>query len=141
MTGGTARQEILPFSHFRTTSFRALRLRMEVMIERFLRFELPGKEGGIPSGDGKGVLLTYSTERSRKMPKIEDLGEVVSTDLLIIGGGLAGLVAAIEAKEYPVDVLLVDKQTIGWSGKAPKVGGGLWVMLPDDDVNRFTGSP
>jgi succinate dehydrogenase/fumarate reductase flavoprotein subunit len=71
------------------------------------------------------------------MPIIEDLGEVISTDLLIIGGGLAGLVAAIRAKEYPVDVLLVDKQTIGWSGKAPKVGGGLWVMLPDDDVDRF----
>ena len=71
------------------------------------------------------------------MPTIENLGEVVSTDLLIIGGGLAGLVAAIKAKEYSVDVLLVDKQTIGWSGKAPKVGGGLWVMLPDDDVDRF----
>ena len=72
------------------------------------------------------------------MPRLEDLGEVLSTDLLIIGGGLAGLVAAIEAKAYPVDVLLVDKQTIGWSGKAPKVGGGLWVMLPDDDVDRFS---
>jgi succinate dehydrogenase/fumarate reductase flavoprotein subunit len=71
------------------------------------------------------------------MLEIDDLGEVVSTDLLIIGGGLAGLVAAIEAKEYHVDVLLVDKQTIGWSGKAPKVGGGLWVMLPEDDVDRF----
>ena len=71
------------------------------------------------------------------MPTIEDLGEVVSTDLLIIGGGLAGLVAGIKAKEYPIDVLLVDKQTIGWSGKAPKVGGGLWVMLPDDDVDQF----
>ncbi len=71
------------------------------------------------------------------MANIENLGEVVSTDLLIIGGGLAGLVAAIKAKEYSVDVLLVDKQTIGWSGKAPKVGGGLWVMLPDDDVDRF----
>ncbi len=71
------------------------------------------------------------------MNTLEDLGEVISTDLLIIGGGLAGLVAAIQAKEYPIDVLLVDKQTIGWSGKAPKVGGGLWVMLPDDDVDRF----
>ena len=71
------------------------------------------------------------------MAKTENLGEVVSTDLLIIGGGLAGLVAAIKAKEYPIDVLLVDKQTIGWSGKAPKVGGGLWVMLPEDDVDQF----
>jgi len=71
------------------------------------------------------------------MAKTENLGEVVSTDLLIIGGGLAGLVAAIRAKEVPIDVLVVDKQTIGWSGKAPKVGGGLWVMLPEDDVDQF----
>ncbi len=71
------------------------------------------------------------------MTRMEDLGVVISTDLLILGGGLAGLVAAIKAKDYPLDVLLVDKQTIGWSGKAPKVGGGLWVMLPDDDVDKF----
>jgi succinate dehydrogenase/fumarate reductase flavoprotein subunit len=71
------------------------------------------------------------------MMKMENLGEVVSTDLLIIGGGLAGLVAALKAKEYPIDVLLVEKQTIGWSGKAPKVGGGLWVMLPEDDADQF----
>src|SRR4030042_6012566 len=71
------------------------------------------------------------------MVNLESLGEVISTDVLIIGGGLGGLAAAIKAKEYPVDVLLVDKQTIGWSGKAPKIGGGLWVMLPEDDVNRI----
>jgi succinate dehydrogenase / fumarate reductase flavoprotein subunit len=71
------------------------------------------------------------------MVKLEDLGEVISTDVLIIGGGLGGLVAAIKAKEDPVEVLLVDKQTIGWSGKAPKVGGGLWVMLPDDDADKI----
>ena len=71
------------------------------------------------------------------MANADAMGEVITTDILIIGGGLAGLVAAIKAKEYPVDVLLVDKQTIGWSGKAPKVGGGLWVMLPDDDVDKM----
>ena len=42
------------------------------------------------------------------MGGLEDLGEVISTDVLIIGGGLGGLVAAIKVKEYPVDVLLVD---------------------------------
>jgi succinate dehydrogenase / fumarate reductase, flavoprotein subunit len=71
------------------------------------------------------------------MAHADDMGEVITTDILIIGGGLAGLVAAIKAKEVPVDVLLVDKQTIGWSGKAPKVGGGLWVMMPDDDVEKM----
>ena len=32
------------------------------------------------------------------MAKLEDLGEVISTDLLIVGGGIGGLVATIRAK-------------------------------------------
>jgi succinate dehydrogenase / fumarate reductase flavoprotein subunit len=73
------------------------------------------------------------------MAKIEDLGEVIPTDLLFIGGGIAGLSAAIQAKEaFPkVDILLVDKQTVGWAGKAPKIGGGLWVKMPDDDADKI----
>ena len=56
------------------------------------------------------------------MTELENLGEVISTDVLIIGGGIGGLVAAIKAKEEcpEADVLIVDKQTIGWSGKAPR---------------------
>jgi len=30
------------------------------------------------------------------MAKLEDLGEVISTDALIVGGGLAGPIAAIK---------------------------------------------
>lgn len=71
------------------------------------------------------------------MAKIEDLGEVISTDVLIVGGGISGLVAANKAKDYPVDVLLVDKQTIGWAGKAPKGGGFLLAMAEEDDLDEF----
>jgi len=73
------------------------------------------------------------------MAKLEDLGEVISTDVLIIGGGIGGLVAAIKAKEESpkLDVLMVDKQTIGWSGKAPKGGGVLTFVGPDDDPDKF----
>jgi len=73
------------------------------------------------------------------MANLEDLGEVISTDVLIIGGGLGGLVAAIRAKEQSpeVSVLLADKQTIGWSGKAAKGGGALWVLAPEDDIDEF----
>ncbi len=44
------------------------------------------------------------------------------TDVLIIGGGFGGLAAAIRIKEMSPEtsVLLVDKQTIGWGGKANK---------------------
>lgn len=73
------------------------------------------------------------------MANIEDLGEVISTDLLVIGGGIGGLTAAISAKEASpeIDTLLVDKQTIGWSGKAPKTGGVLMVIGPGDDLEDF----
>ena len=73
------------------------------------------------------------------MANLEDLGEVVSTDLLIVGGGIGGLVAAIKAKEESpkVDVLMVDKQTIGWAGKATKIGGILAFLAPDDNPDNF----
>ena len=71
------------------------------------------------------------------MAKIEDLGEVISTDVLVVGGGISGLAAANKAKDYAVDVLLVDKQTIGWAGKAPKGGGFLITLGEKDDVDEF----
>lgn len=71
------------------------------------------------------------------MAKMEDLGEVISTDVLIVGGGFAGLTAAVKAKESPVDVLLVDKQTIGWAGLATKIGGGIPALAPDNDPDEF----
>lgn len=73
------------------------------------------------------------------MAKLEDLGEVISTDVLIVGGGIGGLVAAIKAKEESpkVEVLIVDKQTVGWAGKAPKGAGVFWVIAPEDDIDEF----
>ena len=73
------------------------------------------------------------------MAKLEDLGEVVSTDVLIVGGGIGGLVTAIKAKEESpdVDVLMVDRETIGYAGKAPKGGGVFWVLTPEDDPDKF----
>ncbi len=60
-------------------------------------------------------------------------------DVLIVGGGFGGLAAAIRIKELSPEtsVLLVDKQTIGWGGKANKGAGVLWVLAPGDDVDAF----
>jgi len=53
--------------------------------------------------------------------------ENLTTDVLIIGGGVAGLTAAVSIKERApeTDVLIVEKQTSGYSGKANKGGGVL----------------
>jgi succinate dehydrogenase / fumarate reductase flavoprotein subunit len=73
------------------------------------------------------------------LTSLDELGEVVSTDLLIVGGGVGGLAAAIRAKEEcpDVEVLMVDKQTIGWAGKATKIGGFLAFLAPGGDVDKF----
>jgi succinate dehydrogenase / fumarate reductase flavoprotein subunit len=73
------------------------------------------------------------------VPNLEDLGEVISTDLLIVGGAIGGLTAAIKVKEdFPkVDVFVVDKATIGWSGKTPKAGCAFTYLAPDDDPDKF----
>ena len=47
------------------------------------------------------------------------LEHIVDTDVLVIGGGMAGCFAAIKAKERGVDVTLVDKGYVGKSGSSP----------------------
>ena len=61
------------------------------------------------------------------MAKLNDLGQVYTSDMLIIGGGMGGLVTAVRAKETnpDLDILVVDKGTIGWSGQATKAGNGI----------------
>ena len=74
------------------------------------------------------------------MTKIQENRETtLSADVLIIGGGIGGLTAAIKIKELSPDtsVLLVDKQTIGWGGKANKGAGVLWMLMPDQDIDAF----
>ena len=44
---------------------------------------------------------------------------VFETDVLVIGGGLAGCFAAIKAKENGADVVLVDKGYVGKTGGSP----------------------
>jgi succinate dehydrogenase/fumarate reductase flavoprotein subunit len=64
---------------------------------------------------------------------------VLNADVLVIGGGFGGLAAAIRIKELSpnASVLLVDKQTIGWGGKANKGAGVLWVLAPEDNLDAF----
>lgn len=57
----------------------------------------------------------------------------LSCDVLIAGGGIGGLVCAVELKEKnpDLDVLVVEKQFAGYGGKANKGGGVLQYFQLD----------
>jgi succinate dehydrogenase/fumarate reductase flavoprotein subunit len=56
---------------------------------------------------------------------------VINTDVLVLGGGIAGCCAAIEAKERGLDVTLVDKGYIGKTGTTYFAGMNFTVFNPD----------
>lgn len=60
---------------------------------------------------------------------------VYETEVLVIGGGFAGLNAAYSAKEAGADVLLVDKGMPGYSGLSPFVSSHRWfdAEMGDDE--------
>ena len=73
------------------------------------------------------------------MADLTNTREFLSADVLIIGGGIGGLAAAIRVKEEnpECDVLIVEKQTAGWAGKATKIGGILAFLGPNNDADKF----
>jgi succinate dehydrogenase/fumarate reductase flavoprotein subunit len=65
------------------------------------------------------------------MKNVDSLGTVITTDVLVLGAGGAGICAALKAKENNADVLLIDKMGIGWNGQVPIGGGILAYVYPD----------
>ena len=63
---------------------------------------------------------------------------VVKCDVLVIGGGIAGCMAAIKAKEGGAKVVLVDKGFVSRTGQSPYVDSHL-VFNPDwgDDLDEW----
>lgn len=68
---------------------------------------------------------------------LDSLGHVLQTDVLILGGGLAGMWAARKARPYVDDVLIVDKGPLNWGGQASMCGGDMVVWDPRDDVKEW----
>jgi len=68
---------------------------------------------------------------------IEKLGEVISTDVLVIGGGISGMCAAMKAKESQVDVKVIDKGAVGWAGHVPIAGGAIIDVPPGQEDEWF----
>ena len=56
---------------------------------------------------------------------------VIETDVLVIGGGMAGLFAAIKARDEGVDVILVDKNYVSRSGGTGFCDGYYGVFNPE----------
>ena len=61
---------------------------------------------------------------------MEEKRKVLKPDVLVIGTGAAGLRAAIEARRYGAEVLVVDKSLIGVNNNTVFAGGGLKAALP-----------
>ena len=65
----------------------------------------------------------------------------IKCDVLIAGGGIGGLSCAVSLKERcpELDILIIEKQTAGYGGKANKGGGVLQYFNDDVDPMDFLG--
>ena len=60
------------------------------------------------------------------------------TDVLVIGGGASGCMAAIEARDQGAEVVLANKGFLGRSGVTASTQGGITAVIrPPDDQERF----
>lgn len=62
-----------------------------------------------------------------------ELLKMLSTDVLVMGGGIAGLCAANKAADQGVNVLIADKANTPWCGQVP-TSGGYFNCVPPDKV-------
>ena len=73
------------------------------------------------------------------MTGLGQLGKVSSTDILIVGGGIGGMTAAISAKEASpdIDILVIEKNTSGWAGQANKGHGHFGYLDVENSPDEF----
>jgi succinate dehydrogenase / fumarate reductase flavoprotein subunit len=70
------------------------------------------------------------------MKDIHGLGTVITTGVLVLGAGGAGMCAALKAKESGADVLVLDKGGTGWCGQVP-IGGGILAYVHPENVDAW----
>ena len=59
------------------------------------------------------MSIEYLWTKNIKMPTFPSLKGTVNTDVLIIGGGMAGVLCALRLKEAGVDYVLAEGKTVG----------------------------
>ena len=69
------------------------------------------------------------------MPQLDAIGNVIDTDVLIVGGGISGLWSAKRAREFAEHVLIVEKgPPMGFAGQGYFSGGGIEAAPPGADI-------
>ncbi len=61
---------------------------------------------------------------------------IIDTDILVVGGGIAGCLAAIKAREHGLKVTIADKAYAGKSGASISPPAGMFVYNPDWGIGR-----
>ena len=62
---------------------------------------------------------------------------ILNADVLIVGGGFAGMWAAKKARDHVENVLIVDKGPRDWGGLGSMCGGDMIARLPGDDLDAM----
>lgn len=80
------------------------------------------------------IMGTVFDDRRYLIPFRSSLLPQIFTDVLVIGAGVAGLRAAIEAAEHGADVVLLSKDSLRQTNTAWAQGGVAGVLRDDDSV-------
>ena len=75
---------------------------------------------------------SYYTATAPVLDRFPALEGSVGTDVCVVGGGLAGISAALELKAKGFDVVLLEGQTVGW-GASGRNGGQVIVGHSSED--------
>lgn len=71
--------------------------------------------------------------------ELKKIGKVFTTDVLIVGAGLAGVVTATKIQELNKNakIMMIEKGYFGYTGDSTKAGHGIVMMAPEDDLDIF----
>ncbi len=83
---------------------------------------------------GNRITKGSKAHKVRSLTMVKDQTGVHECDVLVIGGGLAGIWAAIRAKELVDNVILVDKAKVSRSGCSTFAAGVMLYPTPGDDL-------